>query len=122
MQTKNELILDKLIELGAINRTDEGWLFGNGTDFSESEFDEPVTSDAHCVIFDALVSECGKRDLTIQIETFSHGGEEIWEEIWIAHMNKYGEIKKIVFKAEYSRQSIAEAFCKVVGISEVSDE
>ena len=127
MQTKNELILDKLIDKRAnkiseirakilssgecvlyaedYNKLQAEWIMRCGFDSADKikELKQQLAQ------FDALVSECGKRGYVIKIDdNFLEIKDAEYQSVLIHH-------------AEYSRQSVAEAFCKVVGISEVSD-
>ena len=110
----NEAILAKLVELGyvqLVRKLDSGaslYQSKEGLIFGSTGFDCLMTHN-FVIVLDALISECGKRGHPIVI----FDSMEIYQD-------KY--MRGTVFESDYSRQSVAEAFMKVTGISEVSDE
>ena len=106
---KNEAILAKLVELGEVENYRRDIYCGDDYICSRRNFNQ-LERRENSIIFDALISECGKRGSVIVIE------------------NNYLRIKpsrgshKMLFFGEISRESVAEAFCNVTGITEVSDD
>jgi hypothetical protein len=106
MKTQNE-ILEKLIELGYVDvvQVKSEILYiteEDGYAFDALEIQDYTSRTVNSIIFDALVSECGKRGLVIGI--FDN-------KIRISSLLAV----EIIFYADYTRQNICEAFMKVVG-------
>jgi hypothetical protein len=104
MKTQNELILEKLIELG-LETT--GGLYRNTDNMYQLKrtFDAIKNADDFLLVLNSLVSECGKRGWNVKI---TYENEIVVEE------GIDGFIKFIV--TPYTRQNICAAFCKVTGI------
>ena len=105
----NEAILNKLIELGyvqLVRKLDSGaslYQSKEGLIFGSTGFDVLMTHN-FVIVLDALISECGKRGYVIKIDdNFLEIKDAEYQSVLIHH-------------ADYSRQSVAEAFCKVMGI------
>jgi hypothetical protein len=102
-EMNNEMILEKLIELGVIKKLDDKYIegvdvpyFGNVTDF-----DPLYTDSVFILVLNALVTECGKKKYVIDI---NHNKLKV--------SYGYGE----VYYGDYTRSDIVKAFCKVTGI------
>lgn len=100
----NEAILNKLVELGHVKelRKLESGVFlyeSGGCSFGGEGFNA-FDELSYLIIQDALVSECEKQGIEIQIMNSQIRLFEVHE----------------LFVAEYSRQAIIEAFCKVTGV------
>lgn len=107
MKTKNELILDKLVELGYVELkcfSDCISCYDADIQLRNAIYFDPCKRAVDAIaVLNALISECGKRDLRISIK---NNVLVIAETKTVLHL----------FQGTYNRQSVADAFCKVVGI------
>ena len=117
MKTKNELILNKLIELRYVALNIDtiyfNYLDADGEEVASELFNPEKRAADFALVLNALISVCGKREYEISI----HKGYTNKTVLLI--LDNYGDV---FFRDTYTRASVAEAFCKVTGISEVSDE
>jgi hypothetical protein len=106
----NELILEKLIQLGFVKIWHSGLVHEITGLFDAREFDADSARFSP-IIFDALVSECGKRGLFMKI---INNNLEIYD-CELTFEEEEENIQTIYYDI-YTRQNIAQAFMKVTGL------